>query len=268
MAQHALAGSASAHLDADILLARALGEFRTYLYAWPDRALVQSERAVFEALLARRVLGEPIAYITGQREFWSLPLAVHRHVLIPRPETELLVETALSRLQKSDACVADLGTGSGAIALALASERPDWLLTATDQSAEALRQANDNAIRLGITNVLFREGSWCEALADHDFDLIVSNPPYIDPKDPHLERGDLRFEPRAALVAELQGIADILCICTQAPAYLRPGAWLMLEHGFEQGEQVRNILKNQQFTHIETLHDLAGNERVSIGQRQ
>jgi len=302
MAQHALSGSDTARIDAEMLLGEALGATRAGLYAWPERVLSPSEQSRFESLLERRILGEPVAYILGEREFWSLRLRVTPHVLIPRPETELLVEAALSlaaaaaagsvasaesvgaglveagpvgagpvgagfarELLETRLRVADLGTGSGAIALALAHERPHWLVVATDQSADALRVASDNATALGIRNVSFRQGNWCEALPEGLFDMILSNPPYIDPQDAHLTQGDLRFEPVTALAAAEHGLADLRAICHEVVRHLAPGGSLLLEHGFEQGPAVAQLLEDAGFRGVRTLPDLSGLPRVTMG---
>lgn len=265
MASHAIAGSDTVQLDAELLLAAALGKSRTYLYTWPEQVLSPSERSYFESVLERRVMGEPVAYILGTRDFWTLTLRVNRHVLIPRPETELLVETALALVTTQEACIADLGTGSGAIALAIASERPVWKVVATDMSGDALTVASDNASQLNIVNVEFRQGSWCDALPAELFDLIVSNPPYIDAADAHLTQGDLRFEPRSALVAADDGLADIRTLCFQAPKCLKPGGWLLLEHGWTQGPTVAAILESDGLETVRTLKDLNGNDRVTLG---
>lgn len=264
-AQHTLYGSDSAQIDSELLLACALGCSRTHLYTWPEQILTVSQQSFFESLLDRRVLGEPIAYVTGEREFWSLNLRVNRHVLIPRPETELLVETALSLLPKQTQRVADMGTGSGAIALALAKERPDWQIYASDLSADALRVASDNALLHKLDNVQFNQGSWCNALPADPLAMIISNPPYIDPQDAHLSQGDLRFEPLSALSAVESGIADIRAITTQASAHLLPGGWLLLEHGFEQAAAVRALLASSGFQDVRTLQDLNGLDRVTLG---
>ena len=264
-AQHTLYGSESAQIDSELLLACALGCNRTYLYTWPEKHLSTSQQSYFDSLLDRRVLGEPIAYVTGEREFWSLTLRVNRHVLIPRPETELLVETALGLLPTQAQRVADLGTGSGAIALALANERPDWQIYASDLSLEALQVASDNALSNKLGNVHFSQGSWCEALPAEPMHMIISNPPYIDPQDSHLSQGDLRFEPRSALSSEESGIADIRTIITQAPAHLILGGWLLLEHGFEQAAAVRALLTTNGFQNVRTLQDLNGLDRVTLG---
>ncbi|OGT72500.1 MAG: protein-(glutamine-N5) methyltransferase, release factor-specific [Gammaproteobacteria bacterium RIFCSPLOWO2_02_FULL_57_10] len=291
MASHALAGSDTVQVDAELLLSCALDKPRSHLYSWPERLLSPAEQSCFESLLERRILGEPMAYILGTRDFWTLTLHINRHVLIPRPETELLIETALSLVgaglpaikchaegpQDTESRaglaptgdvvrVADLGTGSGAIALALASERPDWQVIATDQSIDALLVASDNATRLGIRNVEFHRGNWCEALPAGQFDMIVSNPPYIDPDDPHLTQGDLRFEPPSALAAGDNGLADIRSICAQAVHRLKPGGWLLLEHGWQQGAAVTAILQESGFADVETRKDLQGHDRVTLGR--
>jgi release factor glutamine methyltransferase len=267
MASHAIAGSDTVQLDAELLLAAVLGKSRTYLYTWPEQVLSPAERSYFESVLERRVMGEPVAYILGTRDFWTLTLRVNRHVLIPRPETELLVEMTLALVTTQEACIADLGTGSGAIALAIASERPVWKVVATDMSGDALTVASDNASQLNIVNVEFRQGSWCDALPPQLFDLIVSNPPYIDAADAHLTQGDLRFEPRSALVAADDGLADIRTLCSQAPQRLKPGGWLLLEHGWTQGPTVAAILQSSGLETVRTLKDLNGNDRVSLGRR-
>ena len=265
-AQHTLYGNAGAQIDSELLLASALGCTRTHLYTWPEQVLTTSQQSYFDSLLDRRFMGEPIAYVIGEREFWTLTLRVNRHVLIPRPETELLVETALSILPAQGQRVADLGTGSGAIALALASERPDWEIYASDLSADALRVASDNALNNKLGNVFFAQGSWCEALPAEPLHMIISNPPYIDPDDSHLSQGDLRFEPRSALSAEESGIADIRTIITQTPTHLSPGGWLLLEHGFEQADAVRALLVSHGFQNVRTIQDLNDLDRVSLGQ--
>ena len=255
----------SPRLDAEVLLAHCLDKPRGHLLAWPEKPLPPDTERRFLALVNKRASGRPISHLTGQREFWSLPLRVTPDVLIPRPETELLVETALARLASPRARVADLGAGSGAIALALASERPGWRITATDQSAAALTLARQNAERLGLNAIEFRQGDWCDALAGEPYDLILSNPPYIPPGDPHLQTGDLRFEPRQALVSADDGLADLAAIIDQARAHLKPGGWLMLEHGYNQAEPVRKRLARRDYQAIETLSDLAGHPRVTVG---
>ncbi len=258
---------ASPELEAALLLSHLLGQPRSHLFAWPERQLSPAQQAAYERLIQRRLAGEPIAHITGEREFWSLPLRVTGATLIPRPETELLVERALKHLAGVEAPrIADLGTGSGAIALALASERPDALINASDRSTAALEVARDNARRLALSNVGFFQGDWCQALpAEQRYDLIASNPPYIEATDPHLARGDLPREPRDALVSGSDGLADIRQIAAQAPRHLSAGGWLLLEHGYNQGEAVRQILSAAGFQHIQTLTDLAGQPRLTEG---
>ncbi len=258
--------SDSPRLDAEVLLAHCLGKPRSHLLAWPDRKLAPRIATRFFSLAARRSAGHPISHLTGRREFWSLELSVTPRVLIPRPETELLVETALSRLDAASARVADLGTGSGAIALALASERPQWRIVATDRSEAALALAQQNAVNLGLSNVEFHCGDWCHALPEGQYDLIASNPPYIPADDPHLQSGDLRFEPRQALVADANGLGDLAAIAEQARRHLKPGAWLLLEHGYNQDASVRDLLSRHRYQDIESLKDLAGQPRLTLAR--
>ncbi len=263
-----LGESDSPRLDAEVLLAFVLGKPRSHLMAWPEHELAAAEQAVFDELIERRRQGVPVAHLTGEREFWSLPLAVEPHTLIPRPDTELLVELALQRLPPdSPSRVADLGTGSGAVALAIASERPRSEVLATDRSPASLQLARRNAHRLGLRNLAFACGNWCDALRDASLDLLVSNPPYIAEADPHLARGDLRHEPRQALAAGAEGLDALGVLAGQAPRVLRPGAWLLLEHGWQQGEDVRQLLSEQGFIEIQTFPDLAGRARVTGGRR-
>lgn len=255
----------SARRDAEILLSHCLGKSRTWLYTWPESEISEEHSRSFEHLVAERRRGVPIAYLTGQREFWSLSLQVSRHTLIPRPETETLVEWALQLPLPADASVLDLGTGSGAIALALASERPGWQVAAVDASDEALEIARCNAVDLGLERVRFTRSDWYQALAGQRFHLLVGNPPYIDGDDRHLERGDVRFEPRSALVAGESGLADLALLAAGAPAHLHAGGWLLLEHGFDQGEQVRRLLGEAGFEAVTTHRDMAGRERITGG---
>ncbi|MDX1655875.1 MAG: peptide chain release factor N(5)-glutamine methyltransferase, partial [Candidatus Competibacteraceae bacterium] len=255
-------------LDAEVLLAHALDRSRAYLRAWPEHIPEAGQRARFQELLQRRLRGEPVAYILGRREFWSLSLAISPAVLVPRPETELLVVAALSRLpEDTPATVADLGTGSGAVALAIARERPQLSVTATDLVPAALAVAEQNARQLGLTNLRFQQGSWCQALGQERFDLIVSNPPYIPEQDPHLGQGELRFEPRNALVAGPDGLEAIRAIAACAPAHLHPGGWLILEHGYDQGPRVAELLRHQGLVEVVSHSDLAGHDRVALGRR-
>lgn len=256
-----------ARTDAELLLMHVLGVSSAWLVAHGDDEVDAAKRATFEALIARRASGEPVAYITGLRGFHAVDLRVTPDVLIPRAETELLVDLALRRIPVDAECrVADLGTGSGAIALAIAQARPRADVLATDASATALDVARGNAARLGLRNVEFAQGNWCAALDDaSDFDLIVSNPPYIADDDPHLRQGDLRFEPRIALASGADGLEAIRVIVRDARRHLRSGGRLLLEHGFEQGAAVRTLLMQHGYSEIFTARDLEGRERVSGG---
>jgi release factor glutamine methyltransferase len=259
-----LGQSDTAALDAQLLLAHILGKTRTWLYTWPAHELDTAQTNAFAALLLRAEQGEPVAYLTGKRAFWTLTLDVTPAVLIPRPETELLVELALELGKPMPGPVADLGTGSGAIALALASERSDWQLHATDLSIAALQVAQANATRLGYTNVQFLHGSWCEPLPAGRYSLIVSNPPYIADDDPHLPA--LAFEPQSALVADDKGLADLRSIATQARPKLQSGGWLLLEHGWQQGDAVRGLLQSLGYAEVATRQDGGSRDRVTLGR--
>ena len=255
-------------VDAEWLLAHALDRPPGWLWAHADDAVEAAARERFEALLSRRAAGETVAYLTGTQGFWSLDLRVTPATLIPRPETERLVELALVRLPADAPCrVADLGTGSGAIALAIARERPMAAVVATDASKAALAVAVANAQRNGIDNMWFRRGDWCEALGRERFDLIASNPPYIALGDPHLDQGDLRHEPPDALASGDDGLDAIRRIVRDAPAHLAPAGWLLLEHGHDQGEAVRALLLAAGFTDVATEPDLEGRDRVTLGRR-
>ncbi|MBW3504402.1 MULTISPECIES: peptide chain release factor N(5)-glutamine methyltransferase [unclassified Pseudomonas] len=261
-----LPDSPTARLDAELLLAAALGKSRSYLHTWPEK-IVSSEAALtFAEYLLRRRTGEPVAYILGQQGFWNLDLEVAPHTLIPRPDTELLVETALALLPESPAKVLDLGTGSGAIALALASERAAWHVTAVDRVLEAVALAERNRQRLQLENVNVFTSHWFSALADQRFDLIISNPPYIAAGDVHLAEGDVRFEPESALVAGTDGLDDIREIITGSASHLNAGGWLMLEHGYDQAEAVRQLLQDAGFAQVESRKDLGGHERITLGR--
>lgn len=258
--------SESARRDAEILLGFVTDRARTFLMAFGETLLTPQQQEQLERLLARRERGEPVAYLIGEREFWSLPLSVSPATLIPRPDTECLVELALERLPSSSCHILDLGTGTGAIALALASERPDSKVTGVDLQPEAVALAQHNAQKLKIGNAQFLQGSWFAPLAGQTFALIASNPPYIDAADPHLAQGDVRFEPSSALVAQQHGLADLSAIVQQAPHYLESQGWLLLEHGWQQGESVRALLQAAGFISIATRRDYGDNDRVTFGQ--
>lgn len=261
-----LPDSPSARLDAELLLAAALGKPRSHLRTWPEKEVEAAAFERFSADLARRRGGEPVAYILGRQGFWSLELDVAPDTLIPRPDTELLVETSLALLPATPQQVLDLGTGSGAIALALASERPAWSVVGVDRIAEAVALAERNRQRLQLGNAFFAESHWFSALAGRRFALIVSNPPYIAANDRHLGEGDVRFEPASALVSGPDGLDDIRLIVAQAPAHLQADGWLLLEHGFEQAGAVRGLLETAGFAEVHSRRDLAGHERISLGR--
>lgn len=262
------ADAGDARLDAEVLLAHALDKPRSHLRAWPERVLTAEQAARYEELVTRRAGGEPVAHILGRREFWSLDLDVTPATLIPRPETELLVELALARIPADAAlAVADLGTGTGAIALAVARERPRCRVTATDRSAAALEVARRNAARLGIGGIDFRHGAWYAPLAGRRFDLILSNPPYVRTDDPHLAQGDVRFEPPGALVAGADGLDDLRVIVAGAPAHLHGGGWLLVEHGYDQDGAVAALFHAAGFADVGTVRDLNGQPRVTLGRR-
>jgi release factor glutamine methyltransferase len=266
-AQAALPGD-DARGEAELLLVHALGVDRAWLIAHRDDAVASGLAGQVRCCVSRRVAGEPVAYIIGHRGFHAIDLALTPDVLIPRPETELLVELALQRIpQREEVEIADLGTGSGAIALAVAHARPHVRVLATDANAAALDVARGNAQRLGIGNVEFAQGDWCAALGARRFGLIVSNPPYIAENDEHLARGDLRFEPRRALASGADGLDAIRAIVRDARDHLNAGGWLLLEHGFDQGFAVRGLLKQGGLQDVFTARDLEGRERVSGGIR-
>jgi release factor glutamine methyltransferase len=253
--------------DAEYLLAHVLDRSRSWLYAHADDEITPESLAAFRGLQTRRRAGEPVAYLTGRRGFWSLDLQVSPDTLIPRPETELLVELALAHLHPGKpVSVLDLGTGSGAVALAIAVERPMAQITAVDSSEAALAVARSNGSRLKCANAFFENSNWYDGLSGRRFDVIVSNPPYIEADDPHLSQGDLRYEPRSALAAGMDGLDDIRIIVRDAAQHLHSGAWLMLEHGWNQGASVRKLLDAAGFTEVSTEPDLEGRDRVSLGR--
>ncbi|MCL9641396.1 peptide chain release factor N(5)-glutamine methyltransferase [Rahnella victoriana] len=261
-----LAAGESPKRDAEILLGFVTGRARTFIMAFGETQLSAEQLQQLETLLARREQGEPVAYLTGEREFWSLPLSVSPATLIPRPDTECLVEQALERLPAEPVSILDLGTGTGAVALALASERSDCQVTGIDLQPDAVSLAKHNAQKLNILNVQFLQGSWFTPVAGKRFALIASNPPYIDATDSHLFEGDVRFEPASALVADNAGLADLAHIIAAAPAYLQKGGWLLLEHGWQQAAQVQTLFQDAGYQQVATVKDYGGNDRVSLGQ--
>ncbi len=262
----------TAVIDSQILLGFCLQQSRTYLLTWPEKTLSEQQVKNFRTIVERRFKGEPIAYILGEREFWSLNLRVTTDTLIPRAETELLVEIALEKIQHPDSktptkTIADLGTGSGAIALAMAHECSHCQIVATDLSLAALEVAQYNAKNLELKNIEFYQGSWGEPLKGKKFNLILSNPPYVEKHDPHLKQGDLRFEPMAALAAEDEGFADLKTISHFAANALDDEGWLLMEHGYNQSQRVREILSQNGFIDVQSWQDLGGIERVTGGRR-
>jgi len=257
-----------ASFESEILLAFSLNKPRVYLHTWPDRNVPEDADELYDSLIQRRQQGEPIAYITGQREFWSLELRINADVLIPRSDTETLVEKALQQIEEiQNPHIIDLGTGSGAIALAIAKERPDANVTASDTSQAALEVAKKNAQQLGINNVTFIENNWCQNLPFNHYHLIISNPPYIASNDPHLTQGDLRCEPISALSSGEDGLDDIRIICHTAGQHLRKDGWLTLEHGYNQVDAVREIFDTENFSNLGHACDLNKIPRLSWGQK-
>ncbi|MBR9866767.1 MAG: peptide chain release factor N(5)-glutamine methyltransferase [Oceanospirillales bacterium] len=258
-------GSDSPAADVELLLCHILECNRTFLFTHREHLLTEQQQAQFEQLIRRRIDGEPVAHLTGSRGFWTLDLEVNATTLIPRPDTECLVEKALELIPASVARVLDLGTGTGAIALALASEQPGWEIVAVDRVAEAVSLAESNRQRIGLDNVTVAEGSWFEPVSGM-FDLIVSNPPYIDPEDPHLRQGDVRFEPLSALVAEDKGLADIRHIASEARSFLADGGRLLFEHGYDQANAVQRLLADLGYSDIRSAQDYGGNDRITWGR--
>ncbi|MDE1196116.1 MAG: peptide chain release factor N(5)-glutamine methyltransferase [Pseudomonas sp.] len=262
-----LPDSPTARLDVELLLAAALGKPRSFLHTWPERIVSTEAAQAFEGYLKRRRTGEPVAYILGQQGFWNIDLEVATHTLIPRPETEMLVETALELVPGAiPHRLLDLGTGTGAIALSLAKDRPQWTVTAVDRVEEAVELAERNRQRLHLDNARVLQSHWFSAVEGQRFDVILSNPPYIASSDPHLVEGDVRFEPSSALVSGADGLDDLRLIVSQAPAHLEAGGWLLLEHGYDQGPAVRELLNRHGFEQIQTRRDLGDHERITFGR--
>ncbi len=254
--------------ETEILLCHVLNKSRAYLFAHPEELLTSEQWETLQDLMTRRAQGVPIAYLIGEREFWSLNLKVNEHTLIPRHETERIVELALELIpNQPDLYILELGTGSGAIALALAKERPLWHIIAGDISQEALNIAQENAQSHEIKNVSFYQTNWFSTIPQQQYHALVANPPYIPEHDPHLQQGDLRFEPRNALVSSQEGLADLQCIIKQGHKYLLPDGLLLLEHGYDQKLKVQTILSELQYKNIQCWQDIHGNDRVSGGWR-
>ncbi|MDD2737850.1 MAG: peptide chain release factor N(5)-glutamine methyltransferase [Methylomonas lenta] len=254
------------HLDAEVLLCHCLSKNRSYLRAWLEHHPSEAQSLQFWALIKQRCLGEPIAYLTGQREFWSRAFMVSPDVLIPRPDTELLIELSLQHLPSNQAGkIIDLGTGSGILAITLAAERPLADVIATDISSAALNIAKKNAQQLAVGNLRFLISDWFDAVTESNFDLVISNPPYIAADDPHLQQGDVRFEPESALISGEEGLKDIRLLSEQARNHLKPNGLLLIEHGYNQQTQVQAILQSFNYRQIQTHPDLSGNPRVTSG---
>ena len=260
--------SDSPKLDAEVLLLHVLDKPKSYLFTWPEAELTDVQLSTFEKLIAERETGHPVAHLVGVREFWSLELEVNNSTLIPRPDTETLVEKALSLDLPINAKMLDLGTGTGAIALSLASEQPNWQVTAVDYSEQAVSLAKRNQQKLALNNVTIMQSDWFSAVPNQQFDLIVSNPPYIDELDEHLSQGDVRFEPKSALVAPENGMADIKLIIEQARQYLAPNGYLLIEHGYQQALLLQEFFAQMAYNNILTIKDMSGCDRVTMAQWQ
>lgn len=257
--------SDSAKLDTEILICFVINKERSFLLTWPEKLLSQEQTKHFIELMLRRIAGEPIAYIVNLREFWSLPFQVSPATLIPRPDTEVLVELVLSQHVNEHLKCLDLGTGTGAIALALASEKPQWIIEAIDFNHDAVELAKRNAKNLNLSHVDIYQSDWFENVSvNKSFDIIVSNPPYIDENDHHLSEGDVRYEPKTALVAADSGLADIKVIANKARKFLNAGGFLYIEHGFEQSLAVKQILADFAYSEIETIKDYSNNDRITL----
>ncbi|ERP96337.1 N5-glutamine S-adenosyl-L-methionine-dependent methyltransferase [Marinobacter sp. ES-1] len=259
-------GGDSPRLDAELLLSHVTGLGRTSFRAWPEREVPAEKAERFMALVAQRAGGQPVAYLLGEQEFWSLPLKVSSSTLIPRPDTECVVEAALSLELPANARVLDLGTGTGAIALALASEQPGWQIMASDRVEEAVALARDNSQQLGLP-ITVVQSHWFDQIPAGTFDLLISNPPYIPASDHHLNEGDVRFEPESALVAGADGLDDIRLLVTEGLGWLNPNGWMLLEHGYDQGNAVRDLFAAAGWRSIETRKDYGGNDRMTLARK-
>ena len=257
--------SESTQLDAEVCLQHCLNKNRTFIYTWPDKSLANEQWLQFSQMIAKRKVGIPIAHIIGEREFWSLPFLVNDTTLIPRPDTEILVETALNLTLPDNAKVLDLGTGTGAIALSLAHEKPNWQITAVDKVDDAVKLAKMNRENLSLTQVNILQSDWFSNLQDQRFDLIVSNPPYIDEQDHHLNEGDVRFEPTSALTAAEDGFSDLFFITEHAKYFINPNGYLLMEHGYQQGIELRKKLEAMGYKNVGTVRDFGSNERCTLG---
>ena len=258
--------SETARLDAELILAHCLQANRSYLYTWPEKELSETAQACFTEAITKRQSLYPVAYILGYQEFWSLPITVTPDVLIPRADTELLVETALNKISSlTSPNILELGTGSGAVSLAIASERPDASIVACDLSDAALSVATNNRNKLDINNIEFILSDWFSAMPHALFDLVVSNPPYVDPEDLHLQ-SSIKYEPKLALTAEETGLADLRKISKEARHYIKPHGWLIMEHGFDQAKIVKAMLQNEGYESVISLKDLGKNDRITIGK--
>lgn len=260
-----LAGGDSPQIDSRVLLCHLLNCQAAYLHAWSDKVLTDEQQAQWVELITQRKQGTPVAYLTGQRGFWTLNLKVTSDTLIPRPDTELLVSLALDKL-KPNMCVADLGTGSGAIALSLAAEQTTAQVVAMDFSMAALVVAKHNAMRHQLNNVSFWQGNWLAAAADNSFDMVISNPPYIEVNDVHLSQGDVRFEPMSALASGIDGLDDIRQIVVESQRCLKSGGWLMVEHGYNQADKIQQLFIETGFSDVSSQQDFGGNDRVTMGK--
>lgn len=258
--------SESPALDAEVMLLHLLNQSRTYLYTWPERPIGEEKWLAYMAMVNRRAQGHPVAHIVGEREFWSLSFLVNDTTLIPRPDTEMLVETALNLPLIQTSRVLDLGTGTGAIALSLASEKPHWQITAVDKVADAVALAKLNRERLSLSAVNILQSDWFSAVQGRQFELVISNPPYIDEQDEHLSQGDVRFEPLSALTAPDEGFADLFYIARTARDYLTPGGYLLLEHGYQQAVRLREQLTALGYESVATVRDFGSNERCTLGR--